>query len=525
MNPPSNAKTVHFDQSAQLGIKSCLSKISRLCSLTLGPTGKNVLVDGKLATTSYNILKQLSFEDHVEDTVCQMLKNQVRKIRSTVGDGTTTSIILTEAIYSGLVKLVSAGIDPVKLCKDIDKCHTIIDKELDKISFSVGKKEILEIALASSGLQEAQDNFSEIIDNLNSQSTIVIEESQSTGTNIEHVNGFQFQSGYVSKHLLNEKERAVLGNPLVLLYESKIGSVIELVPILEKIASAKKPLLILTSDIENEVIAFLVVNSMKRSIQSCVVKTMGSEKLRKDLLEDLGNYLGCAPILDPPTTKLQEIDINSLGKASKAVIEIDLTTIYAANPKPRLDHLIKALENPNLTLAEKEEIQNRISRISGNLVKINVGAFSEGERTAKKEAYEQAINSIRCAIKDGAVAGGGLALIAASKSIYETPVGLVMKKACSRPLYQIIKNCGIEPEAIISKITSGNEKGFDARTLNFADPVARGIIDAKSVVKLALRQAVEQAKTLISTECVITIKNGKFTEPPPGIEAISNNPL
>ncbi len=524
------AKQLKFDESARKALLVGVEKMSNAVKITLGPKGRNVVLDKKFgAPTVTNdgvtIAKEIELEEPFENMGAQLLKEVATKTNDIAGDGTTTATILAFSIIKEGLKNVAAGISPMAMKRGITKAVEVAVKDIKGNSKDIkDKDEIAHVAaISANNDMEIGNLIADSMEKVGKDGVITVEESKSMETNLEVVEGMQFDRGYLSPYFVTNRENmtAVLENPYILIFDKKISGMKDLLPVLEKIAQSGKPLLIIAEDIEGEALATLVVNNLRGTLTVCAVKAPGFGDRRKAMLEDISILTGGQAISEELGLKLENTEINQLGQAKTIKIEKENTTIIegAGKQKDIKDRIaqIKAQIDETTSDYDKEKLQERLAKLAGGVAVINVGAATEVELKEKKHRMEDALSATRAAIEEGIVPGGGVVLIQAVKSLEKALAGdagmtteervgfQIVRRALEEPIRQIAENAGLDGVIIAEK--AKNEKkgiGFNAETMKWADMVKEGIIDPVKVTRSALQNAASIAGLLLTTECTIT---------------------
>ncbi len=526
------AKELKFDQDARHAILSGVEKLSRAVKVTLGPKGRNVLLEKKwgsptITKDGVTVAKEIELPDKFENVGAQLIREVASKTSDVAGDGTTTATLLAEAIYREGLKNVTAGANPMSLKRGIDAAVEVVVKELKTLSRDVsGKENIKQVAAISANNDDMiGDIIAEAMDKAGKDGTISVEEAKSMETTLDVVEGMQFDRGYLSPYFVTDPENmeVVLEKPYILIHEKKISSMKDLLPILEKVAQLSKPLLIIAEDIEGEALATLVVNKMRGMLQVAAVKAPGYGDRRKAMLGDIAILTGGKAITEDLGIKLENITLDDLGSAVSIRIDKDNTIVIdgggeTSDIQGRIGQIRKQIEDTTSDY-DKEKLQERLAKLAGGVARINVGAATETEMKEKKARVEDALHATRAAAEEGIVPGGGTALIRCEK-VLETlklkgdqAVGVdIVRKALSEPLRQLALNAGLEGAIVVEKVR-GLEKnmGLNVQTVEYGDMFELGIVDPTMVTRTALQNASSISSLLLTTECVIT----EIPEPEP----------
>ena len=519
-----SAKKIIYGHDASEAIKNGIKKLSRAVKVTLGPKGRNVVIEKGFGSPvvindGVTVAKEIELEDPYEDMGAKMVKEAASKTNDMVGDGTSTATLLAEAIFEEGIKNITAGANPVDIKHGIEKAVDALSKELTRMSIKVsGKKEITQIAtIAANNDEEICNQIADAMEKVGKDGVITVEEGKSLKTTVDLVEGMQFDRGYSSPYFVTSPEtmEAVFENPYILIYEKKLSVIKDLVPLLEKIAKSGKALIIIAEDIEGEALSTLVVNKLRGTLQCVAVKAPGFGDRRKEMLGDIAALAGGKALFEDLGIQLTGVQLTDLGRAKKVVIDKDTTTIIegAGDPKEVQGRIsqIKAEISTTTSDYDREKLQERLAKLSGGIARINVGAATEAEMKEKKSRVEDAVHATRAAVEEGILPGGGVALIRASKALEsvktkgdeKTGVNIV-RLAIEMPIQQIVENAGLEGAVILQKVKEGTGNfGYDAFGEKFTDMVEAGIVDASKVVKTALQNGASIAALLLTTNAVI----------------------
>ena len=522
------AKELLFNEEARKKLLSGVEQISRAVKVTLGPKGRNVLLDKKFGAPTVtkdgvSVAKEVELEDHFENMGAQLLKEVATKTNDVAGDGTTTATVLAYSMVREGLKAVAAGMTPIELKRGMDKATALAVEEIKKNSKEIkGSEEVSHVASVSANNDaEIGKILAEAIEKVGKDGVITVEEAKTMETTTDFVEGMQFDRGYISPYFVTDRDRmeTVFNDCLILIHDKKISNMKDLLPLLEKVAQTGKQLLIIAEDIDGEALATLIVNSIRGTLKTCAVKAPGFGDRRKAMLEDIAILTGGEVITEDLGLKLENTDISQLGKAKSVKIDKDNTTIIdgAGKEKEIKDRIaqIKAQIEESSSEYDKEKLKERLAKLAGGVAVINIGAVTEVEMKEKKHRVEDALSATRAALEEGIVAGGGLALIQASKALDKADesglsddekVGFkIVKRALEEPISQIAENAGVDGAVIADR--AKNEKkgiGFDASKMEWKDMFESGIIDPAKVTRSALQNAVSVASLLLTTECAIT---------------------
>ena len=521
------AKDILYDTEARARLKVGVDKLANAVKVTLGPAGRNVLIDKKFgAPTStkdgVTVAKEIELADPVENMGAQMVREVASKTSDVAGDGTTTATVLAQAIYREGLKNVTAGARPIDLKRGIDRAVKEVVQELRNISRSIsGKKEIAQVGTISANNDpEIGELIAEAMDKVGKDGVITVEEAKGMETELKVVEGMQFDRGYLSPYFVTNSEtmEAELEDPLILIHDKKISNMKELLPILEKSAQSGRPLLIISEDIEGEALATLVVNKLRGTLRVCAVKAPGFGDRRKAMLEDIAILTGGTVISEEKGYKLENTTINYLGQAGRVTIDKDNTIIVegkgtAEEIKARINE-IKGQVEKSTSDYDTEKLQERLAKLSGGVAVLHIGASTEVEMKEKKARVEDALHATRAAVQEGIVVGGGVALIRAIKGLdravadnEDQKTGIeIIRRALEEPLRQIVANTGTTDGAVVlEKVKAGTgEFGFNARTEVYENLVDAGVVDPTKVTRSALENAASVAGILLTTEAAIT---------------------
>lgn len=521
------AKDIKFDIEARDKLKKGVDALANAVKVTLGPKGRNVVLQKSFGSPhvtkdGVSVAKEIELEDPIENLGAQMVKEVASKTNDVAGDGTTTATVLAQAIVREGLKNVAAGANPMDLKRGIDKAVKIVVADLRKQSKEVGgsNEKIKQVASISANNDEAiGDLIAKAFGKVGKEGVITVEEAKGIETTVEVVEGMQFDRGYQSPYFVTNTEKMIceFDNPYILLYDKKISSMKDLLPILEPVAQSGKPLVIISEEVEGEALATLVVNKIRGSLKVAAVKAPGFGDRRKDMLEDIAILTGGSVISEDTGNKIEDVKIDMLGRADRVTIDKDNTTIVdgAANKskiKSRIDQIRGQIENTTSDY-DKEKLQERLAKLSEGVAVLYVGAASEVEMKEKKDRVNDALNATRAAVEEGIVAGGGVALVRAAKPLskikgenIDQNTGIkIIERSLEEPLRQIVNNAGEEGSVVISKVIEGNgDFGYDAKSNEYKSMFKEGIIDPTKVARVALENAASVAGMLLSTECVIT---------------------
>ncbi|MFH1093275.1 MAG: chaperonin GroEL [Candidatus Omnitrophota bacterium] len=519
------AKQLKFGDEARREILIGVELLARAVKVTLGPKGRNVVLDKKFGSPTITkdgvtVAKEIELQDPYQNLGAELVKEVASKTSDIAGDGTTTATVLAEAIYREGLKNVTAGSNPMSLKRGIDAAVINVVKTLKGLSKPIkDKHEVAQVAtIAANNDPAIGELIAEAMEKVGKDGVITVEEAKSMSTTLDVVEGMQFDQGYLSPYFVTDTDRmeCLLDDPFILIYEKKISALKDLLPLLEKTARAGKPLLILAEDIDGEALATLVVNRIRGTLQCCAVKAPGYGDRRKEMLEDIAKLTGGRAITEELGEKLENIDISDLGRAKKIKIDKETTTIVegsgkTSDIKARINQ-IKNQINESDSDYDKEKLQERLAKLAGGVAVINVGAATETEMKEKKARVEDALHATRAAVEEGIVPGGGVVLIRAAKGLDdlkldpEEQIGVdIVRKALEFPLRQLAENAGLEGSVILQRIKSekGNI-GYNFNTDEFVDMIKAGVVDPAKVSRTALENAASIAGLLLTTETIIT---------------------
>jgi chaperonin GroEL len=520
------AKELDFDIEARTRLKAGVDKLARAVKVTLGPKGRNVVIDRKFGSPTVtkdgvSVAKEIELEDPVENMGAQMVKEVATKTSDLAGDGTTTATVLAQAIFAEGLKNVTAGANPMGIKRGIEKAVEQVVAELKSISSATkGKKEIAQVgSISANNDPEIGDLIADAMEKVGKDGVITVEEARGLETTLETVEGMQFDRGYLSPYFVTDPERmeAVLDDPVILIHDKKMSSMKDLLPILEKVAQMGKPLLIIAEDVEGEALATLVVNKLRGTLKVCAVKAPGFGDRRKAMLQDIAVLTGGQVISEEVGFKLENAVVSDLGQAKRVVIDKDNTTIVdgAGEPdkiKGRIEEIRVSIDKSTSDY-DSEKLQERLAKLSGGVAVINVGAATETEMKEKKARVEDALHATRAAVEEGIVPGGGVALLRAQKGLLsfkvdreDEQIGVdILRRALEFPIRQIATNAGAEGSIVVEKVRESKDPkfGYNALTNEYEDLVEAGVIDPTKVVRTALQNAASIAGLLLTTEAVV----------------------
>jgi len=519
------AKQLIFDEVARHSLLKGVNKLARAVTATLGPKGRNVVLDKKFGSPTVTkdgvtVAKEIELEDPYENMGAQMVREVASKTSDAAGDGTTTATVLAEAIFREGLKNVTAGASPISLQRGIQKAVDAAVEHLAKIAKRVkDKEEIKQVATVSANWDSTiGEIIADAMDKVGKDGTITVEEAKSIETTLDVVEGMQFDKGYLSPYFVTNAEsmETRMDDPYILIFEKKISSLKDMLPMLEKVAKTGKPLLIIAEEVEGEALATLVVNKLRGTLQVCAVKAPGFGDRRKAMLEDIAILTGGRFISEDIGIKLEGVGLEDLGRAKSVVVDKENTTIVEGNGKSsdiqgRVNQIRRSIEETTSDY-DREKLQERLAKLAGGVAVINVGAATETEMKEKKARVEDALHATRAAVEEGIVPGGGVALlrclpaIEAVKLEGDEQIGVdIVKRAIESPLRSLASNAGVEGSIIVQEVKrrKGND-GYNVATGAYEDLVKAGVVDPKKVTRTALQNAASIAGLLLTTECLIT---------------------
>ncbi len=530
------AKILLFDEEARGKIKRGIDQLADAVKVTLGPKGRNVVIDRKFGSPSstkdgVTVAKEIELEDQFENMGAQIVNEVASKTSDVAGDGTTTATILAQAIYREGMKNVTAGANPIALKRGIEQGVDTVVNELRKLSKPIrDKKEISQVGTVSANNDPTiGDLIAEAMDKVGKDGVITVEEAKSMETSLDIVEGMQFDRGYLSPYFVTNPDRmeASLDEPYILIHEKKISNMREMLPLLEKIAKTGKPLMILAEDIEGEALATLVVNKLRGTLNVVGVKAPGFGDRRKAMLEDIGILTGGRMLSEDLGIKLENVTIDDLGQCKRVTIDKDNSTIVEGKGKAKeIEGRVKQIRNQieeTTSDYDREKLQERLAKLVGGVAVINVGAATEAEMKEKKARVEDALNATRAAVEEGVVVGGGVALLRCQKALAslklegDRQVGInILSRALESPLREIANNAGVEGSIVVQRVKGekGNQ-GYNAETDSYGDLVKAGVIDPTKVTRSALQNAASVSGLMLTTECIITDKPEEKPAMPP----------
>jgi len=525
------AKLIVYDADARAGLKAGVDKLANAVKVTLGPKGRNVILEKKFGAPTVtkdgvSVAKEIELDDPIENMGAQMVREVASKTSDVAGDGTTTATVLAQAIYREGLKNVTAGANPMDLKRGVDLAVTKVIEYLKSVSKEVeGRNEIAQVgSISANNDKTIGDLIADAMEKVGKDGVITVEESKSADTVLEVVEGMQFDRGYISPYFVTDTEsmETILEDPFILIHDKKIAAMKDLLPVLEKVAQQGKSMLIISEDLEGEALATLVVNKIRGTLKVAAVKAPGFGDRRKAMLEDIAVLTNGTVISEEQGYKLENATLEYLGKAKKVVIDKDNTTIVEGagktdNIKKRINE-IKAQIDKSTSDYDKEKLQERLAKLSGGVAVLKIGASTEVEMKEKKARVEDALHATRAAVEEGIVAGGGVALVRASnvldkltgENLDQTTGIKIVQKALEEPLKQIVENAGLEGSVVLWKVKEGKDDfGFNAATEKYENLIKAGVIDPTKVTRTALENAASVSSLLITTEAVVFEKKDK----------------
>ena len=519
------AKQIKFDAEARQKILAGVEKLSAAVTSTLGPSGRNVILDKKFGSPQITkdgvtVAKEIELADPFENMGAQMVREVASKTNDVAGDGTTTATLLAEAVYREGLKNITAGANPMALKRGIDKASAAVVEAIAKLSKKVkSAEEIAQVATLSANSEEEIGNIiSEAMDKVGKDGTITVEEAKTLETTLDVVEGMQFDKGYLSPYFVTDPEdmECVLENPYILLFEKKISNLQDMLPLLQSVAKTGRPLMIIAEDVEGEALATLVVNKLRGTFSVCAVKAPGFGDRRKAILEDIAILTGGKLISEDIGIKLENVTIDMLGRAKKVVVDKDNTTVVeglgkSADIKARVEQLKRQIEETTSDY-DREKLQERLAKLAGGVAIIKVGAATEAAMKEKKDRVDDALHATRAAVEEGIVPGGGVAYLRCQKAIDgltltgDEKVGAeIVARAIEAPLRKLVSNAGQEAALVVAKVKADKgSNGYNVRTGEYADLMKCGVVDPAKVVRTALQNAASIAGLLLTTDCMVT---------------------
>ena len=538
------AKEIRYNQDARAKILAGVNGLANAVRVTLGPKGRNVVLEKSWGSPTVTkdgvtVAKEIEFEDKFENMGAQMVKEVASKTSDVAGDGTTTATVLAQSLFTEGTKLVAAGVNPMEIKRGIDKAVSSIVEQLAKLSKSTrNSDEIAQVGtISANGDETIGQMISEAMEKVGKEGVITVEEGKSLESELEVVEGMQFDRGYLSPYFVTDPEamEVKLEKPLILLHEKKISNMKDLLPLLEQVARQGQPLLIVAEEVEGEALATLVVNKLRGTLQVAAVKAPGFGDRRKAMLQDMAVLTGGQVISEELGLKLENVTVKDLGKAGSLVVDKDDTTIIDGSGKKadiqgRCTEIRNQIENTTSDY-DQEKLQERLAKLAGGVAVLRVGAATEAEMKEKKGRVEDALNATRAAVEEGIVPGGGVALLRALSSLTGLEEGLeeeqkagvrLIRKAAEYPMRRIAENAGVEGSIVVHQVRNGKAAyGFNAATEEYGDLIKAGVIDPTKVVRTALQNAASVASLLLTTEAMVAEKpkddKGAAPGPPGGM--------
>ena len=530
------AKQILFDEAARHALLRGVEKLSKAVKATLGPAGRNVVLDKKFGSPTITkdgvtVAKEIELEDPYENIGAQLVREVASKTSDIAGDGTTTATVLAESIYREGLKNVTAGANPTELKRGIDRAVDAIVEELAAISKKVkDKDDIRQVATVSANWDKTiGEIIADALDKVGKDGTVTVEEAKSIETSLEVVEGMQFDKGYLSPYFVTNQEdqEASLENAYILIHEKKISSLKDMLPLLEKVAKSGKPLLVIAEEVEGEALATLVVNKLRGTLQVCAVKAPGFGDRRKSMLEDIAILTGGKMLSEDLGIKLENVTLEDLGRVKRVVVDKENTTLIegvgkSSDIQGRVSQIKKQIEETTSDY-DKEKLQERLAKLAGGVAVINVGAATETEMKEKKARVEDALHATRAAVEEGIVPGGGVALIRGQKAIEslklkgDQAIGAeIIRRAVEQPLRTLADNAGVEGSIVVQEVKSRKgAEGYNVATGEYVDLVKAGVVDPTKVTRSALQNAASIAGLLLTTEAVVTELPEKEKAPAP----------
>lgn len=519
------AKMIAFEQEAREAIRRGVSKLARAVKVTLGPKGRNVILQKSFGSPTVtkdgvSVAKEIELEDTYENMGAQMVREVASKTSDVAGDGTTTATVMAEAIFNEGLKAVTAGVNPIQMKSGIEKAVNDINEKLAKMSIKIkNKDEMANVAsIAANNDREIGELLSDAMEKVGKDGVITVDEGKSLTTEVEWVEGMQFDRGYLSPYFVTDSTsmEAVLEDCYILIFEKKVTNIKDMVPLLEKVVQQNKPLLIIAEDVEGEALATLVINRLRGTFNCCAVKAPGYGDRRKAMMEDIAFLTGGTAVFEALGMKLESLQLTDLGRAKKVIIDKDNTTIIegagkSADIKARIDQIRREMENTTSDY-DREKLEERLAKLAGGVAKVNVGAATESEMKEKKARVEDALHATRAAVEEGILPGGGVSLLRAASGIKpadelsdDEKVGYnIILRACRSPLTMIAANAGQDGGIVCEKVLEGKANyGYNALTDTYEDMVKAGVIDPAKVTKTALSNAASVATLLLTSDALV----------------------
>jgi len=522
------AKIIAFDQEAREAIRRGVSKLARAVKVTLGPRGRNVILQKSFGSPTVTkdgvtVAKEIDLEDVYENIGARMVREVASKTSDVAGDGTTTATVMAEAIFNEGLKAVVAGVNPIQMKAGIERAVSDITEKLRKMSIKIkDKAEMANVAtIAANNDRAIGDLLADAMERVGKDGVVTVDEGKSLHDELEFVEGMQFDRGYLSPYFVTDPTtmETVLEDAYILIYEKKISSIKDLVPILEQVVQQSKPLLIISEDVEGEALATLVINRLRGTLNIAAVKAPGYGDRRKAMMEDIGILTGAVPVFEALGKKLDALTLSDLGRVKKVIVDKDNTTLIegagkASEIKARIDQIRREIENTSSDY-DREKLEERLAKLAGGVAKVNVGAATESEMKEKKARVEDALHATRAAIEEGILPGGGVALLRASTQVSpaedlsqdEVTGYNIVLRACRAPLTMISANAGQDGGIVCAKVAEGKGNfGYNALTNVFEDLVKAGVIDPTKVTRTALANAASVSTLLLTSDALIAEK-------------------
>lgn len=522
------AKIIAFDQEAREAIRRGVSKLARAVKVTLGPKGRNVILQKSFGSPTVTkdgvtVAKEIDLEDPYENMGAKMVREVASKTSDVAGDGTTTATVMAEAIFNEGLKAVVAGVNPIQMKAGIEKAVSDITEKLHKMSIKIkDKSEMANVAtIAANNDREIGNLLADAMEKVGKDGVVTVDEGKSLQTSLEWVEGMQFDRGYLSPYFVTDSGtmQAVLNDPYILVYEKKISNIKDLVPCLEQVVQQGKPLLIIAEEVDGEALATLVINRLRGTLQIAAVKAPGYGDRRKAMMEDIAILTGGQAIFEALGVKLESVGLTELGRAKKVIIDKDNTTIIegagkSSDIKARIDQIRREIQNSTSDY-DREKLEERLAKLAGGVAKVNVGAATESEMKEKKARVEDALHATRAAIEEGILPGGGVALLRASNAVqpgeglsHDEVVGYnIVLRSCRAPLTMISANAGLDGGIVCERVLeSKGNNGFNALTNTYEDLVKAGVIDPTKVTRTALANAASVSTLLLTSDALIAEK-------------------
>jgi chaperonin GroEL len=531
------AKQIVYAENSRQAILRGVNQLADAVKVTLGPRGRNVVLEKKfggpnITKDGVTVAKEIELKDPLENMGAQMVREVASKTSDVAGDGTTTATILAQSIFREGVKAVAAGANPMALKRGIEKAVEVAVEEVKKLSKPVSGEMIAQVGTISANSDHTIGNIiADAMKKVGKDGVITVEESKTMVTELQTVDGMQFDRGYLSPYFVSDAERmeCVLEDPYILIHEKKVSNMKDLLPLLEQIARSGKPLLVIAEEVEGEALATLVVNKLRGTLNACAVKAPGFGDRRKAMLEDIGILTGGKAIMEETGIKLEGVRLEDLGRAKRVTVDKDNTTIVdGAGTQKNIEGRIKQLRtqiDETTSDYDREKLQERLAKLAGGVAVIKVGAATETEMKEKKARVEDALHATRAAVEEGIVPGGGVALLRASKALGDLKltgdeqIGVsIVKRACEEPLRQIVLNSGVEGAIVVDTVrtNSNPNHGYNAFTDQYEDLVKSGVIDPTKVTRTALQNAASIASLMLTTEAMVAEIPEKKAAPMPG---------